>query len=251
MTPLYKTTQELAHAFACAMSIQDAKKIESLIKESIPLEDGGVFNIDLNDNFFPALNTAIKKNASPAFLKALIDLGADINKKDHRGTAPLHCVDDNLEVIALLLDQGATIDIKDNYGNTPLGFAASSGNLPAVKFLLGKGANINSQNQTGYTAAMAALFWAGNNSKPPKSFKTAYFLIAHQDSNPILQMRDGETLLDIAKKKNDTPPEILSLIERRIAEHLLLEKQSRAKDLYAKNMKSLEKILPVKRRPKP
>lgn len=42
---------------------------------------------------------------------------------------------------------GAKIDVKNKYGQTALMFAAAGGNVPAIKYLLSKGANIHAKSK--------------------------------------------------------------------------------------------------------
>ena len=237
----------LIYDFSKALAQCDTASVVKLAKEEILLEGGAIFKIDLNDPLGPALKTAVSNKAWPHFLKTLIDLGANINGKDLHGGAPLHeavsIKSPDIETITLLLELGAKIDPLDKYGNSPLGFAASAGNIEVVKFLLEKGADINSQNHTGYTAAMAALYWAGNNSSPPKSFATARFLIEHPDTDLTISMKDGETLLDIARKKSDTPSDLLALIEQRILDKKREQEAEQALKNHARNIEKLDKIL--------
>jgi ankyrin repeat protein len=46
-------------------------------------------------------------------------------------------------VVKWLLDSGARIEQVDDHGETPLGYAAASGNLDTVKFLIARGAPVN------------------------------------------------------------------------------------------------------------
>lgn len=112
-------------------------------------------------------------------VKFLLEKGVDIASKNNYGETPLHLSSENgkLEVVKFLLEKGADIESKfpfrrspfpmdplhelrkdklkkgtwvskkgKDYGITPLHMAATSGsNLEVVKFLLEKGANIESK----------------------------------------------------------------------------------------------------------
>jgi uncharacterized protein len=85
---------------------------------------------------------------------SLIDRGADVNAVDHeqRWTA-LHFAarDHNRTVVRLLLDAGAEVDPEDVFGDTPLWRAVmtAGGDLTAMGFLLGHGADPRRRNRHG------------------------------------------------------------------------------------------------------
>ena len=84
--------------------------------------------------------------------------GADANKQDNDGEAPLHwaAYKDHLEIVKLLLANHADANWQDNDGKTPLHCAAHNGHLEIVKLLLDKGADANKQDNDGKTP----LHWA-------------------------------------------------------------------------------------------
>ncbi len=261
--PADEHVRTLSMAYARALSSHDEPTITALLKEEIQVTETQTFKIDLNDPFMPALHAAISHYAPVSFLRFLADLGADINGRDFTQDTPLHTIatrrDQNgkwpsEETISFLLSRGAAIDAQEKFGNTPFGFAATSGNMAAVKLLLERGADINSQNDTGYTAAMATLFNAGNNSSPKQSFEMARFLITHPDSDLLLMMRDGETIHDIARKKSDMPQDLMNLLEDRIAQQKVdkvrAQEQAKSRKSHARNMERLAKMIKPPKRPK-
>ena len=62
----------------------------------------------------------------------------------------------HLEIVKFLLEKGASIDSKNDYGSTPLHLASMKGHLEIVKLLLGEGANIDAKDENGSTP----LHWA-------------------------------------------------------------------------------------------
>ena len=85
-------------------------------------------------------------------LKALLDAGADPNKKAILDITPLHCAAEanNIEAVRLLVGKGADINAKDDTGFTPIMKTFSKNRkdktreLPTLKLLLASGADINS-----------------------------------------------------------------------------------------------------------
>jgi len=81
----------------------------------------------------------------------------DVNVADNDGCTPLHylvedCNEQN--AIEFLLDAGAEIDIQDNQKRTPLIHAVrkAGDNLIMIRYLLMMGANVNHQDDKGWTA---------------------------------------------------------------------------------------------------
>lgn len=89
-----------------------------------------------------------------AFIRTLLEIGADPNPADHSGFPPLiaalssgregsglHARSDVLEIITLLLSFGADPDQRGLNDYTPLHMAVGERNLSALKLLLERGAD--------------------------------------------------------------------------------------------------------------
>ena len=90
-------------------------------------------------------------NGDTDLVKALIDKGAEVNKK---GWAPLHyaAANGHDDIVKLLLDHSAYVDAGSPNGTTPLMMAARGNHLSTVKVLLDGGADSRVKNQLGLTA---------------------------------------------------------------------------------------------------
>ncbi|KAM3310383.1 hypothetical protein ACQJBY_031214 [Aegilops geniculata] len=88
----------------------------------------------------------------------LLNHGADPNKIDGTGFAPLHCAAKNGHecVLRLLLSRGASVDIDGAHG-TPLHTASYYGNAGALKILLDHHADPNRVSEVSCTPLLMAL----------------------------------------------------------------------------------------------
>jgi ankyrin repeat protein len=101
----------------------------------------------------PTLLGAAKDN-DVAALAQLLDRGADIDARDHRGYSALMLATytGNQEAFDLLLARGADPDTADNAGNSALMGAAFKGHLAMVRRLLEAGADRSARNHAGLDA---------------------------------------------------------------------------------------------------
>ena len=99
------------------------------------------------------LHSAVSLGYHPA-AKALIEGGANIDRKNGDGDAPLHPAvrNERAELITLLLQRGADADAKGDDGNTALHLAArrtdTAENVGLIAFLLDNGADPNTRNDS-------------------------------------------------------------------------------------------------------
>ena len=116
------------------------------------LESGEDVNKPLNEYSWTALHYCSYVD-KPAKVKALIELGADINKQDISGCTALSLAsqcEQTLNVMELV-KAGADVNLSDNYGNTPLMFAVMYGRQTSTHILLfyGAGADVHKANNLG------------------------------------------------------------------------------------------------------
>jgi ankyrin repeat protein len=97
-------------------------------------------------------------------VKQLVDKDADVNKP---GWTPLHYAASTgqVAVIEFLLENSAYIDAESPNGTTPLMMAAMYGSPEAVKVLIQAGADLNIKNQLGLTALDFAVRGNRQNAK--------------------------------------------------------------------------------------
>jgi ankyrin repeat protein len=131
-------------------------------------------------------------------VKLLIDAGANVDESNFHGGSPIFMAaqQGHFEVVKVLIDAGANLEHKCRFvdGATPLVIAAGhyrrlDGSLDIVKILANAGANIDSTNDNGLTALMAA---AASNQ-----LQIAQFLI-NFGAALDLKSKDGVSALHIA-----------------------------------------------------
>lgn len=116
-----------------------------------------------NDKDESVLMLAALKGYLP-LVKQLVDKDADVNKP---GWTPLHYAASTgqVAVMEFLLENSAYIDAESPNGTTPLMMAAMYGSPEAVKVLIQAGADLNIKNQLGLTALDFAVRGNRQNAK--------------------------------------------------------------------------------------
>jgi len=79
--------------------------------------------------------------------RALIEAGADVNKKSMYDTTPIHYQTDE-GVVRVLIEAGADVNARNTYGNTPLHFLKDD---KVIRLLIEAGADVNARNGWGGT----------------------------------------------------------------------------------------------------
>ena len=159
-------TPEKAHALCNAVLDGNIEVVKSLVSEGT-----GVNGRDVESR--TPLCTAVS-TGNIEIVKFLITKGANVNVKDVDGNTPLHRASRVLssdyltgsnfdsakysdeykalfEVIKFLVAKGANVNTPNENGDTPLHQGARGGDIEIVKFLVAKEANVNTPNELGYT----------------------------------------------------------------------------------------------------
>lgn len=199
---LKSATQRPATEAASADQIVSQKRLEEW------LANGADIDAELN-NAVLAFDT--KRT------KLLLGRGADVNKLNDQGYAPLHTAarSRNSDLVQLLLEHGANPNLPDNDGVTPLVHAVNRNHVPSIEALIAKGADIEKETRQGYTPlevaigddqlfAARALIRAGAkvNATNGKQKITPLMLVASQLSPQAraVHLAAGPTPIDIAEE---------------------------------------------------
>ena len=81
-----------------------------------------------------------------------------LNRGEDKSLITAASNNNNFEMVELEIKSGANVNQENDYGYTALMFAASNGNLKMVEFLIENGANVNQVNAHGQTALILAEF---------------------------------------------------------------------------------------------
>lgn len=115
--------------------------------------------------------------------KLLISNGADIHSSTVKyGDAPLHNAVNStfIELIKLLIEKGADINAQNNDGWSPLHNAVNNKDIDAVKVLIKHGANVNAKDGNGFTPLWSCVIGYSlldENEDPDVDIKIAQLLL--------------------------------------------------------------------------
>ena len=140
-------------------------------------------------------NITVLEIASRAGQKEMIlyfiGKGMDINRRSSGGYTALHHVKD-IPTAKVLLDNGADINIQDNHGWTPLMNSISKDKIKLAKFLIDKGADPNiPETDSGSTPLFLSI---------GKGKIELARLLFEKGANPYFEDRHGVTSLTLAKR---------------------------------------------------
>lgn len=160
-------------------------KIERLLK-------GRKFDCSVTDDSGETLlHFAARMPESANEIRVLLEKGAKVDARNHKGETPLHIavsVGHPLNVAALC-SNNADLDAEDERGLTPLATAAESGKYHEAFVLLGHGADCNKEDRRGWTALHIAI--SGNHH-----YCTCVLIDEGADRN--CRTDDGKTPLHLA-----------------------------------------------------
>ncbi|MEE9345092.1 MAG: ankyrin repeat domain-containing protein [Methylococcales bacterium] len=117
-------------------------------------------------------------------IKELLQLGVDINTRNHFKQTPLMiaAILGNMNIVTILLENGADFDSIDTNGLTALMLAARNGQLSVAELLLNNGADVNVQDKRGLTALMHAVSFGHE--------KTVEIILKYK---PTLEVQDNKS----------------------------------------------------------
>ncbi|KAF8475577.1 26S proteasome non-ATPase regulatory subunit 10 [Kalaharituber pfeilii] len=121
------------------------------------------FDPDIQDGmgWTPLMCAAsIRDDEGEEVVKALLNMGADVNAKNYNGQTALHFTasKSNLSIARLLISHGATSRVKDKImQQLPLHRAAAVGSVPMIRLLLEDKSPVNATDRNGYTALHHAI----------------------------------------------------------------------------------------------
>jgi len=136
-------------------STNPQQALPTSMKQAIPI------NMKLTEESYSKFHFAIQHDDLEA-VKVLLEHGADVNKADAYGNAPLHYAIGNPVMLKVLLEHGADVNKADAYGNTPLYSASQDGILEIIKMLLEYGVDVNKANNNNDILPLGYAVWKGN-----------------------------------------------------------------------------------------
>ncbi|WP_265027948.1 ankyrin repeat domain-containing protein [Wolbachia endosymbiont (group A) of Calamotropha paludella] len=190
---IYQPAREMIFAFNDAI-VSNSKCIASICNsEDVIVEFNKEKAILSTEQLFDAVR---RNNLSE--VENLLSMGADVNIRDKRSWAPLHCAADNdnkLDISRVILNRNADIEARTNIGETPLHIANAYGQLKIIELLIDKRANIEAKTNDGLTPLHVAI--QHNNTTP----KIIEFLI-DKGVNIEAKIKDDQTPLHHAVFKD-------------------------------------------------
>ena len=121
----------------------------------------------------------------------------NINRKNKEGQTPLHRFAKKgnwPDIDDFLLENGADVNVQDQNGDTPLHLVAIHNSFPEVRKFIVHGANLDLQNNRGFTPLMNACFGKESVEERYGDYRCVALFIAH-GANLDLQNEDGNTAL--------------------------------------------------------
>ena len=156
-------------------------------------------------------------------VRELLDSGEDPNTREHytyRTALMIASEYGHTEIVRLLLDRGADINSQDNSGDTALIKKSAHGKGDMAEFLLDIGADPNIENIKGDTALMNAARYSNsilNLAEGTDYIKVVELLLRH-GADPNIRNWNGKTASMIAEREGADD------IARLIQDHFRLQK---------------------------
>lgn len=131
-----------------------------------------------------------------AIADVLLSRGADIEARDINGWTPLHraAYYPSAATLALLLRRGASVHARSNNGDTPLHIAAYHGRTAIAELLIEAGAAPDATNNDGWTP----LFFAADSYLETSALLLAHYPAAAAHADTALRLRNNFAPADVA-----------------------------------------------------
>ena len=166
-------------------------------------------SVGIGDEGNSILHVAVELHSTPELFKLLLNIVSDCNLSNSKGETALHLVieKDRMRLFEFLIKQ-PTIDVnKENkQGETPLHYCFKRQfiNIPMIRGLIEKGANLNAKDQEGNTALHLAV--------KGKNFEGVQILL-DVGAIPNVNNKHKKCPLSIAEKETKDP-RIQALLKR-------------------------------------
>jgi hypothetical protein len=165
--PLHPNPRSFLLNFSVSLKVYEvgSRERKSMVKIVEFLIKAGVdVNVVDEKGFTPFLNCA--ENGEKSLCELLVDRGADLSAKENMRGSAVHLAaarSDNVEILRYLVeDCGLGVDEESQdsllHPRTPLSFAAQNGNEGVCRYLLEKGAKVDSGYQPLLGAAGVSLY---------------------------------------------------------------------------------------------
>ena len=180
--------------FFKALQFDDLQVISSLLNRGF---DPNTVNLDAE----PALVLALREGSVKTFEALARHPKINLNVKNQHGESALMlaCIKGNLPIVKLLIKREADIN---HPGWTPLHYAASGGHTGIMRLLLDESAYIDAESPNGTTPLMMAARYGNSN---------AVQLLMDEGADINLKNQLGLSAIDFAKQGNR--PDSLALLE--------------------------------------
>jgi ankyrin repeat protein len=160
-------------------------------------------------------HTPLSEAASRGFddvIEVLLKAGADPKIKDRNGYTAfaIAALGGQTDAAEALL-KSSDVNAADNYGNTLLMAATTTGQTEAIRWLVGKGADLDKVSQLEYGGRTALV-----SAAEVGALESARTLL-ELGANPHLKMKDGSTALSHALASSMKNDELIELLKAAVA----------------------------------